>query len=94
MYKTIDPDNPSEITLPEGMLVVKEHLDAEGQPSGYTMMYKGPPGTNADTEDWWFARVGADGNLKESGAPGFCVGCHSVAEETDWLFGVPLDNRS
>ena len=93
MYRTLDPDAVAAATFPEGALVVKEHLDEEGAPDGYTMMFKGPPGTNDEANEWWFARVTPDGALAENGAVGFCMNCHRAVEQSDWLYGVPLDNR-
>jgi hypothetical protein len=93
MYRMVDPAAPAAIAFPEGTLVVKEHLDDTDTAAGYTMMYKGPAGTNAEASDWWFARVGADGELKENGAVGFCIACHTGAQESDFIYGVPLDNR-
>jgi hypothetical protein len=93
MYRMVDPAAPAAIAFPEGTLVVKEHLDDADAPDGYTMMYKGPAGSNAEANDWWFARVGADGELKENGAVGFCMACHSAVQQSDFIYGVPLDNR-
>ena len=94
MFRTIDPDAPAEISFSEGALIVKEHLDGDGAADGYTMMYKGPPGTNAEANDWWFGRVDGAGELRDQGAVGFCMNCHSSVATSDWLYGVPADNQS
>jgi hypothetical protein len=58
------------------------------------MMYKGPAGTNADANDWWFGRVDGFGVLQDSGAVGFCMTCHAAVATSDYLYGVPADNQS
>jgi hypothetical protein len=88
-YKSIDPENPAPITLPEGAIIVKEHLDGDDVAGG-TVMVKGPAGYSPDDNDWWFAMGNLlGGELADSGPSlGGCIGCHSAVSETDYLFGV------
>lgn len=91
LYRTLDPAAPADIDFPEGALVVKEHLDADGNPDGYLMMYQGPDGYAPDANDWFWARVDGTGATKETGAVGFCISCHAQAPAH--IIGVATDNR-
>ncbi len=93
LYRMLDPEAPAPVALPEGTLVVKEHLNDEGAPNGFTMMYKGPAGYDSDASDWFWARVDGSGATQETGAVPFCIDCHSAAGASGHIFGVPLDNR-
>lgn len=91
LYRTIDPEAPAELDFPEGTLVVKEHLNTEGAYDGFLMMYQGPEGYDPDNRDWFFARIDGTGATRETGAVGFCIGCH--VPSPSFLFGVPADNQ-
>lgn len=91
LYRGIDPDAPAEVAFPEGALIVKEHLDAEGAFAGFTMMYRGPDGYDPLSDSWFWALVDADGVTQQSGAIGLCIGCHEPA--SSFVFGVPADNQ-
>lgn len=91
LYRGIDPDAPAEVAVPEGTLVVKEHLDGDGAFAGFTMMYRGPDGYDAAGGDWFWALVNAEGATQLSGSLGSCIGCHQPA--SSFLFGVPADNQ-
>lgn len=91
LYRTLDPAAPADIDFPEGALVVKEHLDADGNPDGYLMMYQGPDGYAPDANDWFWARVDGTGATKETGAVAFCISCHAQAPAH--IIGVATDNR-
>lgn len=91
LYRMLDPAAPAELDFPEGALVVKEHLDADGNPDGFLMMYQGPDGYDPDAHDWFWARVDGTGATKETGAVGFCIDCH--AQAPGHIIGVAMDNR-
>ena len=95
LYRSLDPEAPGEVALPEGTLVVKEHLDAEGAYDGYLMMYRGPAGYAPQTGDWFWARVDGENNAQQTGASGavnFCIDCHVRAPS--FVFGVAADNQT
>jgi hypothetical protein len=95
LYRGIDPELASSDTVfPEGAILLKEHLDAEGTPVGFTMMVKAAPGYDPGFADWWWARANLDGSLEENGQVGFCQSCHEPRAGTDFVWGVPLDNRN
>lgn len=91
MFRMLDPEAPVDLDFPEGTLIVKEHLDAEGSPDGFNLMYRGPEGYDPMASDWYWARVTADGTAAESGAIGYCISCHAAAP--GHAFGVATDNR-
>lgn len=91
LYRTLDPEAPVEVALPEGTLIVKEHLNEEGAYDGYLMMYRGPVGYS-DSGDWFWARIDGAGATQETGQVGFCIGCHTPAPS--FVFGVEADNQT
>jgi len=95
LYLTVDPDAPTEVTFPQGALLVKENLNANGESDGYFAMYKGPEGYDPDGNDWYWLQVNGAGAVGNSGQVGFCKDCHGggSAAVSDYVFGVPLDNR-
>jgi len=96
-YLSIDPNDTSAHVdaFPTGTLVVKEMLDDTGARIGLTVMAKGGEGGSPDAGDWWWGRFGADGALVQGGAVQFCIDCHRLngLERTDWVRGVPPDQR-
>ena len=92
-YKSIVPGEASDVTFPEGSYLIKEHFDGEGGFNGLTLMYKAPAGYDAETGDWWWARLGADFSLAETGQVGYCIACHAGAADSGYVFGVPADNQ-
>ena len=91
LYRSIDFDAPTDVGFPEGTLIVKEHLNAEGAEDGFLMMYRGPEGYLPDAGGWFWARIDGTGATRETGAVGFCISCHMPVE--GWVFGVPADNQ-
>jgi Cytochrome P460 len=91
LYRTLDPAAPADIDFPEGALIVKEHLAADGSADGYLMMYQGPDGYAPDANDWFWARVDGSGATQETGAVAFCISCHAQAPAH--ILGVATDNR-
>ncbi|MBL4689150.1 MAG: hypothetical protein JKY37_31450 [Nannocystaceae bacterium] len=94
-YLSIDPAAPTAVTFPEGTLIVKENLDAAGDPDGFFAMYKAFSGYDPAGNDWYWLRVNGEGATGNAGKVGFCIDCHSggPAAVSDLVFGVPLDNR-
>ena len=95
LYLTVDPEAPTAVTFPEGALIVKENLNANGESDGYFAMYKGPEGYDPSGNDWYWLQVNGAGAVGNSGPVGFCKDCHGggSAAVSDYVFGVPLDNR-
>lgn len=95
LYRGIDPTlESSDTVFPEGAILLKEHLDGDGMPVGMTVMVKAAAGYDPDFGDWWWARANLDGSLEETGKVDFCHTCHEPRADTDFAYGVPLDNRN
>lgn len=92
-YRAIDPDDPeASAELPAEALIIKEHLDADAQPVGLTIMYKAE-GFDPERNDWWWANLDLDGTVNDGGMVDYCISCHEPRAQADWLFGVPVDNQ-
>ena len=79
-------------SFPEGTLIVKEMLDAQGQPMMLTAMYKAPEGYDPTNRDWWWGMLMPNGTPAQSGSVGkiaMCNGCHQSQTSTDAAFGLP-----
>lgn len=91
LYRSLDPEDPADVVFPEGTVVVKEHLDPAGAFDGYLLMYRGPDEYEPEGGNWFWARVDGSLTTQETGAVGFCIGCHQPSPS--FLFGVPADNQ-
>jgi hypothetical protein len=96
-YLGVDPadDTDTVEAFETGTMIVKEMFDESGARAGMTVMVKGAEGGVADTADWWWGVYSATGTLQQGGNVGFCITCHegNGLARTDWVAGVPLDNR-
>lgn len=93
--------------LPEGSIVVRAVVSSpdaggDGSVQALTLMVKGPPGTDPDVGDWWYAVTDPDGNplaaddgsLQVGPLTADCHSCHRArGSSNDFLFGVPLADR-
>ncbi len=92
-FLTVDPENlDARPVFPVGSIIVKEHL-RDRMPDILTVMAKANPGYDAERSDWYWLRIRADGTISHSGQVNVCIGCHTPRADTDWVYGVPLDNR-
>jgi hypothetical protein len=80
--------------LPEGATIVREVLRS-GVLEKITLLAKGPPGTNPELGDLWFAVFDAQGNVlpDKAGVPQLgnladCIACHKTRAERAFLFGL------
>jgi len=100
-YASITPETSgSNITVPEGTLIVREVLEDSGAIKTLTLMYKGPTGYNPELGDFWFGVTDAEGTpvLDAAGAAKIgklseCYGCHIPRASDGYLFGVPANVR-
>ncbi len=97
-YQRVRPDQKgANVDMPEGTVIVREVLDAQGKIAKLTVMGKGPLGSNPIVGDWWFAVTSPTGTpLEENGQVltgklAQCVSCHDArGAADDYLFGVPV----
>lgn len=80
--------------LPEGAAIVREVFRG-GALEKVTLLAKGPPGTNPQLGDLWFAVFDAQGEIlpDKTGAPQLgnladCVACHQTRAAHAFLFGL------
>jgi hypothetical protein len=99
-YAAIAPEREgSGSSVPEGTLIVREVLDADGAVATLTLMYKGAPGYNPDLGDFWFGVTNPAGEpavedgVVQLGRLEACYGCHLDRPDDDFLFGVPVVHR-
>lgn len=99
-YRLIAPEvSGSGSVVPEGGVIVREVLDANGTAQRLTVMAKGPAGYNPALGDWFFAVTTLDGTpivedgVARSGRLADCYSCHVPRMGDDFLFGVPAIRR-
>lgn len=100
-YLKIAPETEtSDGMIPRGSFVVREIVDADGEVSSLTALYRGPQGYNPQSGDFWFATTDPDGHVvvessgrRLIGPLTACSGCHANRDQADYLFGVPQDAR-
>lgn len=94
LYASIDPDaGGADVEFAPGSILVKEHLTEAGEFNGLTIMFKAEAGYDPMGQDWWWGRTNAALELAEEGMIGYCRSCHTGAADSDFVYGVPLDNR-
>ena len=90
-FRTLSAQPGTIVELPVGAMIVKEMLDAAGQPEFLTVMVKQAPGFDSVNQDWWYGRLNVDGSAASGnfiGKVGFCIACHAGAPNNNYLFGV------
>jgi hypothetical protein len=71
-------------TMPDGAILVKENFTPEGVLDATTIMYK-KAGYDPDNNDWFWAKVLADGTVEKEGQVEGCQTCHGAAIESDYV---------
>ena len=79
-----------EGVMPNGAIIVKENYTPEGQLAANTVMYK-KSGYNPEHNDWFWAKVLADGTVEKEGMVEGCQTCHGDASDNDYVWTGPLD---
>lgn len=90
-------------TMPVGSIIAKDSLvfDKNEMPSAgpLFLMEKMPAGFMSDYGDWKYTMIMPNGSVwgetlgKNSGGMQFCIDCHFAAEDYDYLFFLPSENR-
>jgi hypothetical protein len=74
---------------PEGSISVKEgYASADSTELNNVMVMKKIPDYAPDAGDWFWATYAPDGEVKSSGSPSACTGCHA-ASPTDYVLAEP-----
>jgi hypothetical protein len=99
-YTQIAPEKDgSGADVPVGTMIVRQVLDQDGAVAKITLMAKGPPGYNADCNDFWFGVTDPLGQplitdgRRMTGHLEQCYSCHQTRPHDGFLFGVPMTNR-
>ena len=71
-------------SMPDGAILVKENYTPEGVLAATTVMYK-KAGYNPDHNDWFWAKVLADGTVEKEGQVEGCQTCHGGAKDNDYV---------
>ncbi len=71
--------------MKEGAIVVKENYNKNKKLMAITMMYK-IKGFNPEKGDWYWVRYTPKGKAKPYGKVKMCIGCHSSADDNDFIF--------
>ena len=94
-YRVLSSGSAPVVEFPVGAMIVKEMMDASGEPPILTVMAKQPAGYDPAHGDWWYGRLEADGSATNAnfvGRVNFCIGCHAGAPSARYVFGVAADN--
>lgn len=71
-----------------GSVLVKTIIDGEDCATGslrsYSVMIKGPAGTDPDHNDWLWQEVRADRTVERDGLLRECASCHSACADRDY----------
>ena len=70
--------------LPDGSIVVKVNMDTNENITAYTIMAK-VKGYNPEANDWFWAKLDAEGNEQVSGKVSPCIECHSALDSNDYI---------
>lgn len=80
----------NEGPLPDGSFVVKENYTPDGVLDSTTVMYK-VDGYNPEHNDWFWAKVGAEGAVQAEGKVESCQACHSQQKDNDYIMTESID---
>ena len=76
--------------FPEGSILVKEAYKNSGGNKGalsnLTIMVKREAGYDPDNGDWEYLMTNAAKSIQRQGPLDMCIGCHSAASSTDFVF--------
>ena len=72
-----------------GSIIVKENYSPEAVFSLVTIMYK-VNGYNPENNDWFWAKIGAGGDVQAEGKLMGCQACHGGGRANDFVLTAPL----
>ena len=75
--------------MPDGAIIVKENYTAEKQFALVTLMYK-VDGYNPEHNDWFWAKITADGQVEAEGQVAGCQACHGGRRDNDYVMTAEL----
>jgi plastocyanin len=85
-------ERPGE--MPRGAVIVKENYTPNEDLASVTVMHKQAGGYAPDTNDWFWAKYGPEGEVQAAGMPGGCISCHGAVRSNDYIFSFPVTSFS
>ncbi|MCH7705442.1 MAG: cytochrome P460 family protein [Chloroflexi bacterium] len=76
-------------SMPAGAFIIKENYTADAVLAALTVMYK-VDGFNPEHNDWFFAKIAADGEVVAEGQVEGCQACHGAAAANDYVLTASL----
>lgn len=76
--------------MPDGALIIKENYSAEAVLDNLTVMYK-VPGYDDANNDWFWAMIGVDGQVRVEGKVEGCQQCHGARRDNDFVMVGELE---
>ena len=80
-------------TMGNNSIVVKENYTPDKKLAAITVMYK-VKGYNAEAGDWFWTKYKPDFDIEAEGKVGMCIGCHTGAKDSDYLFTGKMGAKS
>jgi hypothetical protein len=71
--------------MADNSIVLKENYNADKQLTSVTVMQKAK-GYNPEGGDWFWVRFGPDSKVTAEGKVIMCLGCHTVAQNNDFIY--------
>jgi len=75
---------------PYGSIIVKENYDSKKKLDKLTVMAK-IKGYSPETNDWFWAAIGPEGEILAEGSPAGCLSCHVGMEANDYIIIKNID---
>lgn len=76
-------------SIPDGGIIIKENYTSNAVFDLITLMYK-VEGFDSENNDWFWAKIGATGEVQAEGKVVGCQACHSSGKANDFVLTEPL----
>ncbi len=76
-------------SMPNGAIIIKENYTADAVFDLVTVMYK-VEGFDPENNDWFWAKIGAGGDVQAAGRVMGCQACHGASRANDFVLTAPL----
>ena len=76
-------------TIPEGGIIIKENYTSDAVFDLITLMYK-VEGFDPKNANWFWAKIGAAGDVQAEGKVAGCQACHGGGKANDFVLTGPL----
>ena len=76
-------------SIPDGGIIIKENYTPDAVFDLITVMYK-VDGFDPENNDWFWAKIGAAGDVQAEGKLVGCQACHGAGRANDFVLTAPL----